>query len=53
VLIGTTGVPRLFATDYQSHSYSSPKGAVVLILDLAMSKDPKRYIDPSVYNPGR
>ncbi|KAF3031404.1 hypothetical protein E8E11_000641 [Didymella keratinophila] len=47
------GVPRLLAADYQFNGYHFPKGAVVHVLDIAMSQDPKRYVDPAVYNPGR
>ncbi|KAL5118654.1 hypothetical protein ACEQ8H_003505 [Pleosporales sp. CAS-2024a] len=47
------GVPRLLTANYTYDGYHFPKGAVVHVLDIAMSQDPERYVDPSTYNPGR
>lgn len=47
------GVPRLLAENYAYDGYHFPKGAVVHVLDIAMSQDPERYEDPATYNPGR
>jgi cytochrome P450 len=47
------GVPRLLSADYTFDGYHFPKGGVVHVLDIAMSQDPKRYHEPSKYNPGR
>jgi cytochrome P450 len=46
-------VPRLLTADYAYGGYHFPKGAVVHVLDIAMSQDPNRYMDPSTYNPNR
>ncbi|KAF1937077.1 cytochrome P450 oxidoreductase [Clathrospora elynae] len=43
----------IFTEDYSYDGYHFPKGAVVHILDIAMSQDPQRYEDPSIYNPDR
>jgi cytochrome P450 len=40
-------------SDYSYDGYHFPKGAVVHVLDIAMSQDPERYVDPSLYNPDR
>ncbi|KAI8940575.1 hypothetical protein NX059_001850 [Plenodomus lindquistii] len=47
------GVPRLLTSNYVYDGFHFPKGAIVHILDIAMSQDPKRYNDPSTYDPGR
>ncbi|KAJ8115995.1 hypothetical protein OPT61_g2482 [Boeremia exigua] len=47
------GVPRFLAENYAYDGYHFPKGAVVHVLDIAMSQDPQRYEDPEAYNPGR
>ncbi|KAF2847322.1 cytochrome P450 oxidoreductase [Plenodomus tracheiphilus IPT5] len=47
------GVPRLLTDNYVFDGFHFPKGAVVHILDIAMSQDTQRYDDPSTYNPGR
>lgn len=46
-------MPRLLAENYSYGGYHFPKGAVVHVLDIAMSQDPERYEQPDVYNPGR
>lgn len=47
------GVPRLLTSNYTYDGYHFPKGAIVHILDIAMSRDPERYINPEQYNPDR
>jgi cytochrome P450 len=47
------GVPRLLSDNYAFGGYHFPKGAVVHVLDIAMSQDPTRYENPETYNPNR
>ncbi|ORY18364.1 cytochrome P450 oxidoreductase [Clohesyomyces aquaticus] len=47
------GVPRLLEKNYTFDGYHFPKDAVVHVLDIALSRDPERYLNPSEYNPGR
>lgn len=47
------GVPRLLTANYTHSNYHFPAGAVVHVLDIALSQDPKRYSDPTTYNPDR
>ncbi|KAJ4988900.1 cytochrome P450 [Stagonosporopsis vannaccii] len=47
------GVPRLLTSNYTYDNYHFPAGAVVHVLDIALSQDPERYSDPSEYNPDR
>ncbi|KAJ4373967.1 hypothetical protein N0V83_002706 [Neocucurbitaria cava] len=47
------GVPRLLSSDYTYDNYHFPAGAVVHVLDIALSQDPKRYQNPSTYDPDR
>jgi cytochrome P450 len=47
------GVPRLLDEDYTYDGYHFPKGAVVHVIDIAMSQDAERYQDPTTYNPDR
>lgn len=47
------GVPRLLSEDYAYDGYHFPKGAVVHVLDIALSQDPDRYENPDVYDPDR
>ncbi|KAF3000670.1 hypothetical protein E8E13_000897 [Curvularia kusanoi] len=47
------GVPRLLSEDYAYDGYHFPKGAVVHVLDIALSQDPDRYKNPDVYDPDR
>lgn len=47
------GVPRLLTSNYTYDGYHFPKGAIVHVLDIAMSQDPERYVDPDQYNPDR
>ncbi|KAL6711546.1 hypothetical protein ACN47E_004480 [Coniothyrium glycines] len=47
------GVPRLLARDYSYDGYHFPKGAVVHVLDIAISQDPAKYENPEVFDPDR
>jgi cytochrome P450 len=40
-------------SNYSYEGYHFPKGAVVHVLDIAMSQDADRYTDPATYNPDR
>ncbi|KAI4952933.1 hypothetical protein J4E86_006470 [Alternaria arbusti] len=49
------GVPRLLSKNYTHSGYHFPRGAVVHVLDIAMSQNPSTYSSspPSVYDPSR
>ncbi|KAF2822688.1 cytochrome P450 oxidoreductase [Ophiobolus disseminans] len=47
------GVPRLLDEDYSYDGYHFPAGAVVHVLDIALSQDATLYVDPDKYNPDR
>ncbi|KAI4611747.1 hypothetical protein J4E83_007998 [Alternaria metachromatica] len=49
------GVPRLLSKNYTHSGYHFPRGAVVHVLDIAMSQNPTTYSSspPSVYDPSR
>jgi cytochrome P450 len=50
-----TGVPRLLTKDYTHSNYHFPRGAVVHVLDIALSQSPTTYSSshPSLYDPSR
>lgn len=53
LLTNNPGVPRLLSANYTYNNHHFPAGAVVHVLDIAMSQDSQRYIDPGAYNPDR